>query len=77
MQAGRPSIFIAIDDRMREMLALSGIPHVETQPFDAAKDQVALLKEFCQGVDVAKSVATYRAREAGFREALRKAGLTS
>jgi hypothetical protein len=77
MQAGRPSIFIAIDDRMREMLALSGIPHLETQPFDAAKDQVALLKEFCQGVDVAKSVASYRAREAGFREALRKAGLTS
>jgi hypothetical protein len=76
MQAGRPSIFIAIDDRMREMLSLSGLPHLEIQPFDNAKDQLALLRDFCASVDVAKAVFTYRAREQQFREALRKAGLT-
>jgi hypothetical protein len=70
MQVGVPSLFLAIDDRMREMLNWLGFPYMEGSAFLAHNDKEKLLAEFFGRVDVESVVERYNTREAAFRSAL-------
>jgi hypothetical protein len=71
LQAGRPAIFVAHDDRVSEMLQSVGLPFIAPRDWDAAADKVALAEDFAHGVDVAAFEARYRARLDEFRSTVR------
>ncbi|MGV3552752.1 polysaccharide pyruvyl transferase family protein [Rhizobium sp.] len=71
MQVGVPSLFLAIDDRMREMLKWLGFPYLEGREFLDHPDKEKLLVEFFGGIDVKKVIDHYDQREAAFKVALK------
>jgi hypothetical protein len=75
MQAGVPSIFVTIDDRMREMLNWLGFPHIEAAEFNHHSDKQAFLADWLSGVDGEALRDNYRSREEEFRAALRMFGV--
>lgn len=51
LQAAVPSLMIAIDDRMREMISQSGLPHIDLSEWNAAADKRALIGAKLAGFD--------------------------
>jgi hypothetical protein len=75
LQAGVPSLMIAIDDRMREMLEFTGLPFIDAAIWNREDKKKAYLKDFLAKIDVARVQDRYDACEAGFRGALSEIGL--
>jgi len=71
MQAGVPTVFAAIDDRMREMLNWMGFPFVEGREFTSSNNKGKMLEAVIEGLDPATLRAKYDENEASFRQALR------
>jgi hypothetical protein len=76
LQAGVPSIAIALDDRMREMLNYVGFPFMEQEAWQSQQDRLSCLSDFIRGIPVDAVIDRYLEREATFRDNLRDAGLT-
>jgi hypothetical protein len=75
MQAGIPSLMIAVDDRMREMLEFIGFPHLEAGVWNRETQKKAYLKEFLSTIDAQASLDRYDACELNFRTALNDIGI--
>jgi len=75
MQAGVPSLMIAVDDRMREMLEFVGFPHIEASIWNREGQKKAYLKEFLSTIDAQASIDRYNACELNFRTALNDIGI--
>jgi hypothetical protein len=75
MQAGVPSLMIAVDDRMREMLEFAGFPYIEAGVWNRETDKKAHLASFLSKIDAQAVIDRYLACEANFRSALGHVGL--
>lgn len=75
MQAGIPSLMIAVDDRMREMLEFIGFPHIEAGIWNREPQKKAYLKEFLSTIDAPAVIDRYNACETNFRTALNDIGI--
>jgi hypothetical protein len=75
LQAEVPSIAIALDDRMREMLNYVGFPFIEGEAWHPQQDKLGFLDDFIHSVPVDAVIDRYLEREATFRTTLRDAGL--
>ncbi len=75
MQAGVPSLMIAVDDRMREMLEFVGFPYIEASVWNRESEKKAYLKSFLAEIDAPAAIDRYSEREAAFNTALRDIGL--
>jgi hypothetical protein len=75
MQAGVPSLMIAVDDRMREMLEFIGFPHLEAGIWNREADKRTYLANFLGKIDTQAVIDRYSACEANFRSALGQIGL--
>lgn len=75
MQAGTPSLMIAVDDRMREMLEFIGFPYIEAGVWNREGDKRAHLANFLSKIDVQAVTERYSACEANFQSALKQVGI--
>jgi polysaccharide pyruvyl transferase WcaK-like protein len=75
MQAGVPSLMIAVDDRMREMLEFVGFPHIEATIWNREGKKKQYLRNFLSEIDVSAALDRYGACENNFRSTLREIGL--
>ncbi|RVH24305.1 polysaccharide pyruvyl transferase family protein, partial [Sinorhizobium meliloti] len=75
MQAGVPSLMIAVDDRMREMLEFIGFPYMEAAVWNREQDRKAYLASFLSKIDSQAVIDRYSACETNFRNALAHVGL--
>ncbi|MDW9980920.1 polysaccharide pyruvyl transferase family protein [Sinorhizobium meliloti] len=75
MQAGVPSLMIAVDDRMREMLEFTGFPYMEAAVWNREQDRKAYLASFLSKIDSQAVIDRYSACETNFRNALAHVGL--
>jgi hypothetical protein len=76
LQAGVPSLMVAVDDRMREMLDFVGLPYVDaTKLGQANKSRAEFVADHLAGINVSEVVERYREREKGFRSALKEIGI--
>ena len=73
MQAGVPALPVAVDDRMREMLGYSGLPHLDTKIWS---DNVtpSLINQVIRSTDISQAIETYQANHEKFRGALSSIG---
>lgn len=76
LQAGTPSLMIAIDDRMKEMLGFIGFPFIEPNEWIEQLDKRGYLNARLEAIDLAAVLGRYDEREAAFRVLLRDAGLS-
>jgi polysaccharide pyruvyl transferase WcaK-like protein len=78
LQVGIPSLMIAVDDRMREMLNQSELPYIDVSDWNAAKskkDKIALLRKTMAGFDVDRFCERYLGAAEVFRKRLTSLGL--
>jgi len=75
MQVGIPTIFIPIDDRMREMLSYIGFPTVDAKDFSLSDNKEDYLRRWLDDLDIAAAIDGYRTKEGEFRIALAKLGI--
>ncbi|TYC52318.1 polysaccharide pyruvyl transferase family protein [Rhodobacterales bacterium] len=79
MQSAVPSLMVAIDDRMREMLGYTGLPAVDRKELDAAgkapEERAAFVADHLAGLNGPEMVDEYSDRERSFRETLREIGI--
>ena len=75
LQAGVPSIMIAIDDRMREMLHFVGFPYIERADWVRQTDKKGYLNGVLEALNTSETLDRYREAERTFRTALFEAGL--
>ncbi|MGU3398808.1 polysaccharide pyruvyl transferase family protein [Brucellaceae bacterium D45D] len=75
MQAGVPSLMVAVDDRMREMLNFSGLPKIDANDLNIAPDRRAFVTDHIRSMNIADVVEKYSAREKNFRSALSEIGV--
>lgn len=75
MQAGTPSLMIAVDDRMREMLEFIGFPYIEAGVWNRESDKRAHLANFLSKIDAQAVTERYSACEANFQSALNQVGI--
>jgi hypothetical protein len=71
LQAGRPAIFIAHDDRVTEMLEAVGLPFIAPKDWEAAADKPAFAEAFARRVDLARFEDHYTAKREAFTASLR------
>ncbi|MCH4542086.1 MULTISPECIES: polysaccharide pyruvyl transferase family protein [Brucella/Ochrobactrum group] len=75
MQAGVPSLMVAVDDRMREMLNFSGLPKIDARDLNAANDRRAFVSDHIAAMNIPDVVEKYSARERNFRSVLSEIGI--
>lgn len=75
MQAGIPSLMIAVDDRMREMLEFVKFPYIEAMTWNREGQKKQYLKRFLSEIDVDAALARYDECEHNFRATLQEIGL--
>ena len=75
MQAGVPSLMVAVDDRMREMLGFTGLPAVDATDLDKADNRAEFVADHLAGLNASELVDRYSDRERNFRTALREIGI--
>jgi hypothetical protein len=75
MQAGVPSLMVAVDDRMREMLGFTGLPAVDATDLDKAENRAEFVADHLAGLNASELVDRYSDRERNFRTALREIGI--
>jgi hypothetical protein len=75
MQAGVPSLMIAVDDRMREMLEFIGFPFIEAMIWNREGRKKQYLKNFLSEIDVSAALDRYEECEHNFRSTLQEIGL--
>lgn len=75
MQAGVPSLMVAVDDRMREMLGFTGLPAVDTTDLEKAENRAEFVADHLAGLNASELVDRYSDRERNFRTALREIGI--
>lgn len=75
MQAGVPSLMVAVDDRMREMLGFTGLPAVDATDLDKAENRAEFVADHLPGLNASELVDRYSDRERNFRTALREIGI--
>ncbi len=75
MQAGVPSLMVAVDDRMREMLNFSGLPKIDARDLNAANDRRAFVSDHIASMNIPEVIETYSARERNFRSVLSEIGI--
>jgi hypothetical protein len=75
MQVGIPTIFIPIDDRMREMLSYIGFPTVDAKEFSLSDNKEEYLRRWLDDLDIAACIDRYRTKEGEFRAALATLGI--
>jgi len=76
LQAGVPSLMVAVDDRMREMLDFVGLPYVDATKLGQANEKRAqFVADHLSGLNVSALVEKYREREKGFRAVLKEIGI--
>jgi hypothetical protein len=67
LQAGRPALFIAHDDRVTEMLDSVGIPYVLPSSFHEAPDRVKFFDNFIRSINIGQFEDKYGAKTEAFR----------
>jgi hypothetical protein len=77
LQAGVPSIAIALDDRMREMLSFIGFPYLESAEWAQQRDKQDYLTNLVCKTPIDKILDCYLQRRDAFKINLRDAGLAS
>lgn len=77
MQTATPSVIISVDDRMREMLAASGLPYIEMNEWYAQKDKAMALENFISSLNTAKILESYDLANEKFISAMVSAGIQS
>jgi len=75
MQSAVPSLMVAIDDRMREMLGYSGLPAIDRHELDRTGDRAGYVANHLEGLNASELVDRYSDRERSFRETLREIGI--
>lgn len=75
MQAAVPSLMVAVDDRMREMLGFTGLPAVDATDIDKAENRAEFVADHLAGLNASELVDRYSDREQNFRSALREIGI--
>ncbi|MCR4266042.1 polysaccharide pyruvyl transferase family protein, partial [Nitratireductor sp. ZSWI3] len=75
MQAGVPSLMVAIDDRMREMLGYTGLPAIEVAELDKADNLAEFVGDHVRGLNASELVDRYSERERSFRATLQEIGI--
>jgi hypothetical protein len=75
LQAGVPSLMVAVDDRMREMLDFVGLPRIDKALLDSASKRSEIVADFLARIDTAAVIDQYDEREKGFRSALHDVGI--
>lgn len=75
LQAGVPSLMVAVDDRMREMLEFTGLPYVDAGAVNGSNDRAALVADHIAGLDIPAVIAHYDERERNFRSTLAEIGV--
>lgn len=77
MQTSTPAVIISVDDRMREMLKVSGLPHIEMQEWYANEDRRGLITKFTERFSVDESLDSYGKAYEKFATAMKGAGILS
>ncbi|WP_324763665.1 polysaccharide pyruvyl transferase family protein (plasmid) [Sinorhizobium meliloti] len=75
MQAAVPSLMVAVDDRMREMLGYTGLPAIDAVEVDKAENRAEFVADHLAGLNASELVDRYSDRERTFRSALREIGI--
>lgn len=75
MQAAVPSLMVAVDDRMREMLGFTGLPAVDATDLDKAENRAEFVADRVAGFNASELVDRYSDRERNFRTVLREIGI--
>jgi hypothetical protein len=75
LQAGVPSLIVAVDDRMREMLNFSGLPKIEAEELNRANDRAAFVADHLAAMNIPQVIEKYSDRERGFRSVLSEIGI--
>lgn len=75
LQAGVPSLMIALDDRMREMLDFIGFPYLNLNDWIDQSSKADFLNSFMDQLNVSAILDKYSQRELAFRAFLRDAGV--
>ncbi|MDK1491805.1 polysaccharide pyruvyl transferase family protein [Sinorhizobium sp. 7-81] len=75
MQAAVPSLMVAVDDRMREMLGYTGLPAIDAVDLDKAENRAEFVADHLAGLNASELVDRYSDRERTFRSALREIGI--
>lgn len=75
MQAGVPSLMIAVDDRMREMLEYIGFPYIEAATWNREGQKKKYLRDFLSKIDLRATLDRYAQCEVNFRAALKEIGI--
>ncbi|MEJ6782643.1 polysaccharide pyruvyl transferase family protein [Aminobacter sp. Piv2-1] len=75
MQAAVPSLMVAVDDRMREMLGFTGLPAVDATDLDKAENRAEFVADHLAGLNTSELVDRYSDRERNFRSTLREIGI--
>lgn len=75
MQAGVPSLMVAVDDRMREMLGFTGLPSIDATDVDKAENRAEFVADHLAGLNASELIDRYSDRERNFRTALREIGI--
>jgi len=75
MQAGVPSLMVAVDDRMREMLNFSGLPKIDAKDLKAAKDRRTFVSNHLAAMKIQDVIEKYSDRERNFRSVLSDIGI--
>jgi hypothetical protein len=71
LQAGRPAIFIAHDDRVLEMVESIGVPYIRSEEWEHAEDKRDFLSKFVHSVDVTRFENHYCEKRAQFLERIK------
>jgi hypothetical protein len=75
MQAAVPSLMVAVDDRMREMLGFTGLPAVDINEIDKAENRAEFVADHLAKLNTSELVDRYSERERAFRTTLREIGI--
>jgi len=75
MQAAVPSLMVAVDDRMREMLGFTGLPAVDINEIDKAENRSEFVADHLAKLNTSELVDRYSDRERAFRTTLREIGI--
>ena len=77
MQAAVPSLMVAVDDRMREMLGFTGLPAVDVTEIDKAENRAEFVADHLAKLNTTELVDRYSDRERAFRTTLREIGIAN
>ncbi len=77
MQTSIPSVIISVDDRMREMLKISGLPYIEMEEWYSNDDRRGLINKFTERLSLDESLDCYEQANERFINAMKTAGILS